>query len=62
VVRVRCKRRLRELFRLHPEELRGLNVDLVVNARSGCAEAPWEELRRDYRRCVNQLSERLSGD
>lgn len=62
VVRARCKRRLREVFRLHPEELSGLTVDLVVNARRGCAEAPWEELRRDFTTSVRRVREQLMDD
>jgi ribonuclease P protein component len=61
VVRNRCKRRLRELFRGHPELLEGLDVDIVVNARPGCAGAPWPQLESDYRRCVSKLTARLVG-
>lgn len=61
VIRARAKRRLRELARLDQGGLAGRDVDLVVNARRGCADAPWDELQRDYRRCVERLTERLAG-
>ena len=61
VIRARAKRRLRELARLDPGGLGGRDVDLVINARRGCADAPWDELQRDYRRCVERLRERLPG-
>lgn len=61
VVRARAKRRLRELYRLDPEGFAGRDVDVVINARRGCGDAPWGELQRDYRRCVERLTERLAG-
>lgn len=61
VVRARCKRRIRELFRTAPEAFAGQDVDIVINARRGCAGAPWSELQRDYARCVKKLTERLGG-
>jgi ribonuclease P protein component len=61
VVRARAKRRLRELFRLDESGFVGRDVDVVVNARRGCADAPWDELERDYRRLVDRLTERLAG-
>lgn len=48
VVRTRCRRRIRELFRLNSEALSGLGVDLVVNVRRGCESVPWPELQGDY--------------
>jgi len=59
VIRSRCKRRLRELFRLHPEELSGTILDIVINARPECADAPWDDLRSDYRRCMRRLRQVL---
>jgi len=59
VVRTRCKRRLRELFRNDPARWTGQPADMVINARRGCAAAPWDELQRDYQRCVRSLSKRL---
>ena len=61
VVRARSKRRLRELVRLDERGFVGRDVDVVINARRGCADAPWDELERDYRRCVEKLTERLAG-
>jgi ribonuclease P protein component len=61
VVRARSKRRLRELVRLDERGFAGRDVDVVINARRGCADAPWDELERDYRRCVEKLTERLAG-
>jgi ribonuclease P protein component len=61
VVRARAKRRLRELVRTDERGFVGRDVDLVINARRGCADAPWDELQRDYRRCVERLTERLAG-
>jgi ribonuclease P protein component len=61
VVRARAKRRLRELVRLDERGFVGRDVDVVVNARRGCADAPWDELQRDYRRCLDKLTERLAG-
>jgi ribonuclease P protein component len=59
VVRSRCKRRLRELFRLHRDELPGMVLDVVINARGECVGAPWEELKRDYRKCMKRLQQVL---
>ena len=61
VVRARSKRRLRELFRTDPARRTGRPVDLVINARRGCAAAPWDELLREYRRCVSSLDKRLAN-
>lgn len=60
VTRARCKRRLRELFRTDTWSFPGHDVDVVINARRGCADAPWGELQRDYARCVEKLTERLT--
>jgi ribonuclease P protein component len=59
VVRARCKRRIRELYRLHPDELPTVPVDLVVNARRGCADIAWDALRQDYLRSIRTLRDRL---
>lgn len=48
VVRNRCKRRLRELYRIHRHELESGALDIVINARSSCGAAPWVELERDF--------------
>jgi len=54
VVRSRCKRRLRELYRLHRQELGGPGFDVVANARSSCATAPWDRLTRDFQHCLRR--------
>ena len=59
VVRARCKRRLRELFRTEDRDFAGCDVDVVINARRGCAAAPWAALAREYRRHQAKVTERL---
>jgi len=59
VVRGRCKRRMRELFRTEDRLFAGHEVDIVINARRGCAAAPWSALVREYRRHVTILTDRL---
>ncbi len=61
VVRSRCRRRLRELYRLLDDEFIATSVDVVVNARRGCADAPWSELRREFSRCMATLRLRLES-
>jgi ribonuclease P protein component len=48
VVRNRVKRRLRELFRRTRAKLLDRPVEIAVNARPSAANAPFEELSRDY--------------
>jgi ribonuclease P protein component len=59
VVRARCKRRLRELFRTEDRDFAGRDVDVVINARRGFAAAPWQALVREYRRHQAKVTERL---
>ncbi len=47
VKRNRTRRRLRELFRLNRWRLSGM-ADVVIVARTGCAEAPWAELNAEF--------------
>jgi ribonuclease P protein component len=61
VVRSRCRRRLRELYRLLDDQFIAASVDVVVNARRGCADAPWSELRREFSRCMATLRSRLES-
>ncbi len=61
VVRSRCRRRLRELYRLLDDEFVAASLDVVVNARRGCAHAPWNELRREFSRCMAILRSRLES-
>lgn len=58
VVRTRCKRRVREIFRLGFTEAAEA-MDVVVNPRRSCADAPWEQLRRDLLRCLERVRFRL---
>ncbi len=61
VIRVRAKRRIRELFRTRfPARWDG-GLDVVVNARRGCADAPWSELVAEFDRSVERLLERAGG-
>jgi ribonuclease P protein component len=53
VVRNRCKRRIRELFRRHRGRI-GEGADVVVNVRPGCGEAPWSELEDDFLTCLDR--------
>lgn len=54
VVRARCRRRLRELYRLHRESCGAGRYDIVANARRGLPSAPWDELERDFLRCLDR--------
>ena len=54
VIRARSKRRLRELYRLHRQSSGLDHLDIVANARFGCAGAPWSELEDDFLRCVQR--------
>ncbi len=56
VIRNRCKRRIRELYRQNRSRLPIVDIDLVVNARRGCGEIPWHEIWRDYARCLARLN------
>ena len=59
VVRARCRRRIRELFRRNPGELPLEPIDVVVNARHGCAQVAWEKLELDYLRSIREVRKRL---
>ena len=54
VVRNRCRRRLREVYRLHAPQLRQ-GYDIILVARSRTADAPWKELERQFRRLCRKL-------
>lgn len=60
VRRSRCKRRIRELYRLYGGPGPG-GVDLVVNAVPGMDRAPWDELVEDYLRCLRTLASWLDS-
>ena len=55
VVRNRIRRRLREIYRLHEEELRR-GCDLVIVARGRSTEAGYRELERDFLAACKKLS------
>ena len=61
VVRNRVRRRLREIYRLHEEELRR-GFDLVIVARGRSAEAPYRELERDFLAACAKLSLLVNDD
>lgn len=54
VLRARCRRRLRELYRQHRESGDAGRYDIVANARRGLPTAPWDELERDFLRCLGR--------
>jgi len=54
VTRARCKRRLRELYRLHRRQCDIEGLDIVANARHGCAAARWASLEEDFLRCLRR--------
>lgn len=60
VERNRARRRIRELFRHHPEVLTAAPVDLVVNVRAECARVAWPELEEEYLACVSRAMRRLA--
>ena len=59
VTRNRCKRRIRELYRCNRGRLPIGDIDVVVNARRGCAEVSWHEIWRDYARCLASLKKEI---
>ncbi|MCP4900369.1 MAG: ribonuclease P protein component [bacterium] len=61
VVRARCKRRLRELYRLRFREFDDNPIDVVLHARSGCDRAPWRVLEKEFDRCLRKARSRLVG-
>ena len=58
-VRNLVRRRIREIYRLHEEELRA-GVDIVVVARTAAVEASYQELQRDLLYAFRKLG--LSGE
>ena len=54
VVRNRCRRRLREVYRLETPRLRQ-GYDIILVARTRTATAPWPELQRQFRRLCRKL-------
>ena len=54
VVRNRVKRMFREIFRRSLREIPG-QLDIVVNARFGCAGVSYEELRAEFLNAAQRL-------
>ena len=54
VVRNRVRRRLRELYRLHRQEMLP-GYDLIVVARVRAVDMPYTKLEKQYLRCLAQL-------
>ena len=54
VKRNRVRRRLRELYRLHKEELLP-GYDLIVVARVRAVDMPYAKLEKQYLHCLSQL-------
>lgn len=60
VSRNRCKRRLRELFRLHQHDLPPL-CDLVFIARRRLLASTWPEVLHAFGRALDQISRSVSS-
>ena len=54
VVRNRCRRRLREVYRLAKPQLK-TGYDIILVARSRTATAPWPELQQQFRRLCRKV-------
>lgn len=54
VVRNRCRRRLREVYRLEKPQLK-TGYDIILVARSRTATAPWPELQKHFRRLCRKV-------
>ena len=54
VIRNRTRRRIREIYRLHEEQLRR-GIDLVIVARAAAPGAEYQKLDRDFQRMVKRL-------
>ena len=54
VVRNRCRRRLREVYRLHTPELKQ-GYDIILVARTRTAYAPWPELQKQFVKLCRKL-------
>lgn len=55
VIRARCKRRTRELFRMNRQLLGNLGVDIVVNVKRSCSDAAWDDVRGDFLRGLKKI-------
>ncbi len=54
VVRNRCRRRLREVYRLRTPELKQ-GYDIILVARTRTAYAPWPELQKQFVKLCRKL-------
>ncbi len=54
VRRNRCRRRLREVYRLHAGALRQ-GYDIILVSRGRTAEAPWDELCESFLRLCRKM-------
>ena len=54
VVRNRVRRRFRELYRLHKDDILP-GYDIIMVARVRAAELPYAKLEKQYLRCLSQL-------
>ena len=54
VVRNRCRRRMRETYRLNTPKLRQ-GYDIILVARSRTATAPWPELQKQFLKLCRKL-------
>lgn len=54
VVRNRCRRRLREVYRLEKPQLK-TGYDIILVARSRTVTAPWPELQKQFRRLCRKV-------
>ena len=54
VVRNRCRRRLREVYRLHMPELKQ-GYDIILVARVRTAHAPWPEIQKQFLKLCRKL-------
>ena len=54
VVRNKVRRRLREIYRLHKEEILP-GYDVILVARTRAAQVPYQKLERQYLRAVEEL-------
>jgi len=61
VIRNRCKRRLREIIRTYQfEGLNSTGFDLVVNVKSGLAEADYRKLQEAFSRVMERFRDSLA--
>lgn len=63
VARNRCKRRLREVFRLRePSSLSGVGYDLVINAKPALTKASFEQIKGAFAQVLRRFSEHVERE